>query len=237
MTYLRVNGINVFYGYAHILKDLTMSVDKDTITAVIGPNGAGKTTLAKTIMGLLKPRSGSITFNGEDITGKDPYQIVERGIVMVPEGRGLFPRLSVYDNLRLAAFTKRAREHLNENLERVFNIFPRLKERINQKSGTLSGGEQQMLAIARALIAEPKVLIIDEASLGLAPKLVDLVFEKIKEIHEEENITIISIEQNAFKALQISDYVYVIEMGRVIKSGEPEELFKDPELRKVYLGI
>jgi branched-chain amino acid transport system ATP-binding protein len=119
----------------------------------------------------------------------------------------------------------------------VFNIFPRLKERINQKSGTLSGGEQQMLAIARALIAEPKVLIIDEASLGLAPKLVDLVFEKIKEIHEEENITIISIEQNAFKALQISDYVYVIEMGRVIKSGEPEELFKDPELRKVYLGI
>jgi branched-chain amino acid transport system ATP-binding protein len=237
MTYLRVNGINVFYGYAHILKDLTMSVDKDTITAVIGPNGAGKTTLAKTIMGLLKPRSGSITFNGEDITGKDPYQIVERGIVMVPEGRGLFPRLSVYDNLRLAAFTKRAREHLNENLERVFNIFPRLKERINQKSGTLSGGEQQMLAIARALIAEPKVLIIDEASLGLAPKLVDLVFEKIKKIHEEENITIISIEQNAFKALQISDYVYVIEMGRVIKSGEPEELFKDPELRKVYLGI
>jgi len=237
MTYLRVNGINVFYGYAHILKDLTMSVDKDTITAVIGPNGAGKTTLAKTIMGLLKPRSGSITFNGEDITGKDPYQIVERGIVMVPEGRGLFPRLSVYDNLRLAAFTKRAREHLNENLERVFNIFPRLKERINQKSGTLSGGEQQMLAIARALIAEPKVLIIDEASLGLAPKLVDLVFEKIKKIHEEENITIISIEQNAFKALQISDYVYVIEMGRVIKSSEPEELFKDPELRKVYLGI
>jgi branched-chain amino acid transport system ATP-binding protein len=237
MTYLRVNGINVFYGYAHILKDLTMSVDKDTITAVIGPNGAGKTTLAKTIMGLLKPRSGSITFNGEDITGKDPYQIVERGIVMVPEGRGLFPRLSVYDNLRLAAFTKRARKHLNENLERVFNIFPRLKERINQKSGTLSGGEQQMLAIARALMAEPKVLIIDEASLGLAPKLVDLVFEKIKEIHEEENITIIPIEQNAFKALQISDYVYVIEMGRVIKSSEPEELLKDPELRKAYLGI
>lgn len=237
MTYLSIDSINVFYGYAHILRDLSLTIEKGSITAIIGPNGAGKTTLAKTVIGLLRPKSGSIMFDGEDISKKHPYQIVERGIILVPEGRGLFPRLTVYDNLRLAAFTKRARKRLNENLEKIFNIFPRLKERIAQKAGTLSGGEQQMLAIARALMAEPKVLMIDEASLGLAPKLVDLIFDKIREIHREENITIISIEQNAFKAFEIADYVHVIEMGRVIKSGVPKELMQDPEVRRAYLGI
>jgi len=237
MAYLTVDNINVFYGYAHILRDLTLVIDKGIITAIIGPNGAGKTTLAKTIVGLLKPRSGTITFDGEDITKKKPHEIVEKGIVLVPEGRGLFPRLSVYDNLRLAAYAKRARERINENLERVFNIFPRLKERLHQKAGTLSGGEQQMLAIARGLMAEPKVLIIDEASLGLAPKLVSLVFEKIKEIHKEEGTTIVVIEQNAYMALETADYAYVIEMGRVAKSGEAGELMEDPEVRRVYLGI
>ncbi|MEZ0290664.1 MAG: ABC transporter ATP-binding protein [Sulfolobales archaeon] len=219
------------------MRDLSLSIERGSITAVLGPNGAGKTTLARTISGLIKPVKGFILFEGLDIAKLEPHKIVELGVIHVPEGRRLFPYMTVYENLLLGAYSKRAREKFRDNLERVFNIFPILRERLRQKAGTLSGGEQQMLAIARTLIAEPRLLILDEPSQGLAPKIIEQIFSKIKELRDQENITVMLIEQNAVKALEISDYAYIIEMGSVVKEGDSAKLSQDQEIRRVYLGI
>ncbi|MEM4672529.1 MAG: ABC transporter ATP-binding protein [Sulfolobales archaeon] len=178
-----------------------------------------------------------MVFEGLDITRLEAHEIVERGIIHVPEGRRLFPLMTVYENLMLGAFNRRARRNFKDNLEKVLNIFPILRERLTQKAGTLSGGEQQMLAIARGLIAEPRLLILDEPSLGLSPRVIEQIFQKIKELREKEDITIMLIEQNVVKALEISDYAYIIEMGSVVREGDPEKLLRDPEIRKVYLGV
>ncbi len=237
MPILSVRSLDVFYGKAHILKGVNIDVAGGSITALIGPNGSGKTTLLKAISGIVKPARGSISYDGLDLTGREPHEIVGIGVVHVPEGRRLFPYLSVYENLKLGSYIGRARERFSENLERVLSIFPVLRERLWQKAGTLSGGEQQMLAIARAVMAEPKVLLIDEPSLGLAPKMVDMVFKHIEELRSGEGISILLAEQNAAKAFEISDQVYVLEIGRVIRSGKPSELVGDEEVRKAYLGI
>jgi len=236
MAILSIRALDVFYGSIQILRDISLDVDPGSITALIGPNGSGKTTLLKAISGLVRTLRGSIIYDGKELTAMEPHEIVELGVVHVPEGRRIFPRLSVYENLMLGAYSKRARERFEENLERVLSLFPVLRERLRQKAGTLSGGEQQMLAIARAIMAEPRVLLIDEPSLGLAPKIVDTVYKYIKALNEE-GITILLAEQNAAKALEISDYVYVIEVGRIIKHGRSQELVGDDEIRKAYLGI
>lgn len=234
---LIVRSVDVFYGKIQILRGVSIEVSIGSITALIGPNGSGKTTLLKTISGLVKPARGAIELNGENIAGLEPHRIVEKGIVQVPEGRRLFPYLTVYENLRLGAYTRRARERFEDNLERVLAIFPILRERLRQKAGTLSGGEQQMLAIARALMAEPKILMLDEPSLGLAPKIIDALFNQIKSLRDSEKITILLAEQNAAKAFEISDHVYVMELGRIVKAGTPSELADDPDIKKAYLGI
>ncbi|PWV36660.1 MAG: ABC transporter ATP-binding protein [Desulfurococcaceae archaeon] len=237
MPSLHVRSLDVFYEKAHILKGVSIDVAEGSITALIGPNGSGKTTLLKTISGLVKPVRGSISYDNVELVGREPHEIVEIGIIHVPEGRRLFPYLSVYENLKLGSYSRRARERFRENLEKVLSIFPLLRDRLWQKAGTLSGGEQQMLAIARALMAEPRVLLIDEPSLGLAPKIVDLVYKHIEELRSREKITMLIAEQNAMKAFEVSDHVYVLEIGRVIKSGKPSELAEDEEVKKAYLGI
>ncbi|MGC9149107.1 MAG: ABC transporter ATP-binding protein [Sulfolobales archaeon] len=234
---LIVKSLYVSYRIVPILRDINIAVSKNTITALIGPNGSGKTTLLKTISGLIKPVKGSIIYGDIDLLRLEPHEIVERGIIHVPEGRRIFPYLTVYENLMLGAYTKRARKRFHDNLERVLTLFPVLKERLSQKAGTLSGGEQQMLAIARALMGEPEILLIDEPSLGLAPKVIDLVFNHIKKLRDEEKMTILLAEQNVFKAFEIADYIYVLEIGRIIRSGEPRELAGDEEIRKAYLGL
>ncbi|MEM1610076.1 MAG: ABC transporter ATP-binding protein [Sulfolobales archaeon] len=233
---LVIESLDVFYGNVQILRGVSMHVREGNITALIGPNGSGKTTLLKTISGLLKPLKGSIRYEGKELTLLKPHEIVELGIVHVPEGRRLFPNLSVYENLKLGAYSKRARNRFEENLDKVLAMFPILKERLKQKAGTLSGGEQQVLAIARALMAEPRVLLIDEPSLGLAPKVIDAVYKYISDLRERR-ITILLAEQNAAKALEVSDYTYVIEIGRIVKHGRSLELVGDDEIRKSYLGL
>jgi len=237
ITGLIVRSVDVFYGKIQILRGVSIEVNAGSITALIGPNGSGKTTLLRTISGLAKPARGAIELDGENIVGLEPHRIVEKGIVHVPEGRRLFPYLTVYENLRLGAYTRRARERFKDNLERVLEIFPILRERLKQKAGTLSGGEQQMLAIARALMAEPKILMLDEPSLGLAPKIIDALFNQIKTLRDSEKITILLAEQNAAKAFEISDHIYVMELGRIIKTGIPAELAEDLDIKKAYLGI
>jgi len=237
ITGLIVRSVDVFYGKIQILRGVSIEVNAGSITALIGPNGSGKTTLLRTISGLAKPARGAIELDGENIVGLEPHRIVEKGIIHVPEGRRLFPYLTVYENLRLGAYTRRARERFKDNLERVLEIFPILRERLKQKAGTLSGGEQQMLAIARALMAEPKILMLDEPSLGLAPKIIDALFNQIKTLRDSEKITILLAEQNAAKAFEISDHLYVMELGRIIKTGIPAELAEDLDIKKAYLGI
>ncbi len=234
---LVINSLDVYYGKVQILREISLKVDHGSITALIGPNGSGKTTLLKTISGILRPMKGSIKYEDKEIVGLQPHEIVELGIIHVPEGRRLFPYLTVYENLLLGSYNKKARERFKDNLEKILTIFPILKERLHQKAGTLSGGEQQMLAIARALMAEPRLLLIDEPSLGLAPKIIDTVYEHIKTLKESEKITILLAEQNAAKAFEVSDYVYVLETGRVVREGKAVELIQDEEIRKVYLGI
>jgi branched-chain amino acid transport system ATP-binding protein len=234
---LVINSLDVYYGKVQILREISLKVDHGSITALIGPNGSGKTTLLKTISGILRPMKGSIKYEDREIVGLQPHEIVELGIIHVPEGRRLFPYLTVYENLLLGSYNKKARERFKDNLERILTIFPILKERLHQKAGTLSGGEQQMLAIARALMAEPRLLLIDEPSLGLAPKIIDTVYKHIKTLKESEKITILLAEQNAAKAFEVSDYVYVLETGRVVREGKAVELIQDEEIRKVYLGI
>ena len=234
---LEVEEIEAGYGEIQVLFGVSLRVGKGTVTTLLGSNGAGKTTTLKTIMGLLEPWSGRIVFKGADVTRLPAYKRVEQGIALVPEGRKLWPRLTVEEHLRLAATTPRARARFEESLEMVYELFPRLRERRRQLAGTMSGGEQQMLAIARALMTAPELLMLDEPSLGLAPKLVLEVLDAVKSLKEEYGLTVLLVEQNVHMALQVADYGYVIENGRIVLEGTPDELAESEALRKAYIGV
>ncbi|NLU51804.1 MAG: ABC transporter ATP-binding protein [Clostridiaceae bacterium] len=232
---LKIDNLNVFYGPIHALKGISLEVNEGEIVTLIGSNGAGKSTTLSAITGLVKASSGTITFNGKNITNLPPYKIVKMGISLSPEGREVFPALTVEENLTLGAYTRNNHNDIREIFERVYNLFPRLRERIKQAAGTLSGGEQQMLAIGRALMSKPKLLLLDEPSMGLAPNLVLLIFDLIESI-SKQGTTILLIEQNANMALSIADRAYVLETGRIAFSGDAASLADDPRIRKAYLG-
>jgi len=232
---LKISNINVYYGAIHALKDLSLEVGAGKIVTLIGANGAGKSTTLRTISGLLKPKSGSIVFHDVNISGKPAQDIVALGIVQVPEGRRVFPNMSVMENLELGAYLRKDRAGIKEDLNQVFTRFPRLKERRSQLAGTLSGGEQQMLAIGRALMARPRLMLLDEPSMGLAPLLVREIFEIIQEINRA-GTTILLVEQNAHMALSIADYAYVLETGRIVLEGPAQELAQSEEVKEAYLG-
>jgi branched-chain amino acid transport system ATP-binding protein len=236
MSLLNVNNIHTYYGNIHALKGISLYVDKGEIVTLIGGNGAGKTTTLRTISGLLTPREGNITFDNQDLLKSKAHEIVYKGISMVPEGRGIFARLSVTENLEMGAYSLKNSEDLKHNMDRVFTLFPRLKERRSQVAGTLSGGEQQMLATGRALMASPSVLLMDEPSMGLAPVLVELIFDTIQQINKE-GTTILLVEQNALMALSIADRGYVLQTGEIVISDTAENLKKNPTVQKAYLGM
>ena len=231
---LDVNDINVFYGAIHAIKDISFYVDEGEIVTLFGANGAGKSTTLNTISGLLRSKTGDIQFLGSSIAKTAPNKIVSGGLVMVPEGRRIFLGLTVEENLEMGAYT-RPKSEIKASLEEVYELFPRLRERRNQIGGTLSGGEQQMLAMGRALMAKPKLIMLDEPSMGLAPLLVDLIFEIIGDLHKAGS-TILLVEQNAQAALSIADRAYVLETGKVVKTGKGSELISDPDIKKAYLG-
>ena len=232
---LEVKEIEVYYGAIHALKKLSISVEQGSIVTLIGANGAGKTTTLKTISGLLRPRSGSIMYKNQDITHVPPEKIVGMGVSQVPEGRRVFPSMSVLENLEMGAYLRKDKKQIAIDMDEVFGRFPRLKERYKQMAGTLSGGEQQMLAIGRALMASPELLLMDEPSMGLAPLLVKEIFEIIKDINER-GTTILLVEQNANMALSIADKAYVIETGEIVLSGTAQELMNSEQVKKAYLG-
>jgi branched-chain amino acid transport system ATP-binding protein len=232
---LEVKNIEVAYGKIVAVKDVSLSVAEGEIVTLIGSNGAGKSTTLRTISGLLKPRSGEISFKGERIDGRPGHEIVGLGICHSPEGRRIFPRMTVRENLELGAFLRDDKAAINADMERVLDLFPRLRERIEQRSGTMSGGEQQMLAVSRALMGSPSLLLLDEPSMGLAPVLVEMIFETILKIREQ-GTTILLIEQNAMAALDVADRAYVLESGKVKMSGKASDLRKDDQIAKAYLG-
>jgi branched-chain amino acid transport system ATP-binding protein len=235
MAMLDVEGIHTYYGQIHALRDVSVNVEKGEIVTIIGANGAGKSTMLKTTSGLLKPRKGSIRLNDEELTRLRPHKIVEKGVVQVPEGRRIFGTLTVVENLDMGAFVSTDSQKNQENQDHVFELFPRLKERSKQVAGTLSGGEQQMLAMGRALMANPKVLLLDEPSMGLAPVLVDSIFETIKKLHAG-GTTILLVEQNARIALKVASRGYVLQSGSVVLSDTAENLEQDEMVREAYLG-
>lgn len=235
MAMLDVENIHSYYGHIHALKDVSLNVEKGEIVTLIGANGAGKSTMLKTTSGLLRPRHGSIRLDGEELTHYRPHEIVAKGVVQVPEGRRIFGRLTVTENLEMGAFAINDQRLINENLEQIFTLFPRLKERRKQVAGTLSGGEQQMLATGRALMANPRILLMDEPSMGLAPVLVDNIFDTIRQLHTG-GTTILLVEQNARMALQIASRGYVLQSGTVVLSDTAENLRKNEMVRKAYLG-
>jgi branched-chain amino acid transport system ATP-binding protein len=235
MPMLEVEGIHTYYGQIHALKDISITVEEGEIVTIIGANGAGKSTMLKTTSGLLHPRKGSIRLHDEEITRLPPHKIVMKGVVQVPEGRRIFGTLTVMENLDMGAFTCDDGGTVKANLERVFELFPRLKERAKQVAGTLSGGEQQMLAIGRALMANPRMLLLDEPSMGLAPVLVDDIFDTIRQLHAA-GTTILLVEQNARIALQVASRGYVLQSGSVVLSDTAENLSKNEMVRKAYLG-
>ncbi|WP_462411353.1 ABC transporter ATP-binding protein [Neobacillus sp. Marseille-QA0830] len=232
---LKVNDINVFYGNIHALKGVTLEVKEGEIVTLIGANGAGKSTLLKTLSGLLKPKSGNIEYMGKAISGKVPQSIVKAGISHVPEGRRVFSNMSVEENLELGAFTRKNSREVREDLAKVYELFPRLLERRKQLSGTLSGGEQQMLAMGRAIMARPKLLLLDEPSMGLAPLMVKQIFNIIEQINKA-GTTVLLVEQNANMALSVADRAYVIETGRIGLSGTAAELQASEDIKNAYLG-
>lgn len=233
---LKISNLNTFYGHVHALKGINMEIKEGEIVSLIGSNGAGKSTTLNSIAGLVHSQSGKIQFKDQDITNMSPHKVVKLGISLSPEGREVFPALTVQENLKLGAFTKNNKVKMDESFTRVYDLFPRLKERIKQTAGTLSGGEQQMLAIGRALMSEPKLLLLDEPSLGLAPNLVLMIFELIQSINKQ-GTTILLIEQNANMALSISHNAYVLETGNISMSGNAADLANDPRVIKAYLGI
>lgn len=232
---LEVKDLSVAYGKILAVKDVSFTVNQGEIVTLIGSNGAGKSTTLRTISGLLHPRTGSITFKGETISGKAGHDVVKLGITQSPEGRRIFPRMTVSENLDLGAFLRKDKEGVAADYDRVLELFPRLKERINQKAGTMSGGEQQMLAVARALMGKPELLLLDEPSMGLAPVLVELIFDTIKTIREQ-GVTVLLVEQNALAALDVADRAYVLESGSIKMSGSAKELASNDEVTKAYLG-
>jgi len=232
---LKIQDLNIFYGGIHALKGLTMDVPQGKIVTLIGANGAGKSSTLRAISGLIKDKSGTISYKGRDITHLGPVDVVKSGIVMSPEGRKIFAHLSVLDNLRLGAYSRNDTTDIARDLEWVFDLFPILRERKDQKGGLLSGGEQQMLALARALMSSPELIMLDEPSLGLAPKLVKEVFDIITAIHQQGK-TVLLVEQNAYASLKIADYAYVLEVGSVVLEGTGEALISDPRVREAYLG-
>jgi len=236
MSLLELDDVHTYYGNIHALKGLSIRVEEAEIVSLIGGNGAGKSTTLKTISGVLHPRHGSVRLAGEDITKLKPHEIVNKGIVQVPEGRRIFGRLTVTENLEMGAYIINDRRRIAANMEKVFAMFPRLKERRTQLGGTLSGGEQQMLATGRALMADPKILLLDEPSMGLAPVLVDSIFDTIQELHHQ-GTTILLVEQNARAALAVADRGYVLQTGTIVLSGDAAELRANEMVQKAYLGI
>jgi branched-chain amino acid transport system ATP-binding protein len=235
MALLELQDVHTYYGSIHALKGISLSIEGGEIVTLIGSNGAGKSTTLRTISGLLRPRRGAILLEQRRLDQLLPHEIVSLGVIHVPEGRRIFPRLTVQENLVMGAYQRRDKDGIQRDLERVFALFPRLKERLHQKGGTLSGGEQQMLAIGRALMSRPRVLLLDEPSMGLAPVLVEMIFDIIREINQQ-GITILLVEQNARMALSIAHRGYVLETGRIVLSGPGPQLAGDPMVKAAYLG-
>jgi branched-chain amino acid transport system ATP-binding protein len=236
MALLEIHGMSVHYGRVQALDGLSISVDEGQIVTLIGANGAGKTTTMRAIAGLLELSNGSITFEGEELTRVRGHKRVQRGISLVPEGRGIFPAMTVRENLDMGAYGRRDKDAVREDLERVFDLFPRMAERASLKGGTMSGGEQQMLAIGRALMSRPRVLLLDEPSMGLAPQFIRQVFSIIHQVNEQ-GTTVLLVEQNANQALAIADKAYVLETGRITNHGSGRELLADPAIKEAYLGV
>jgi branched-chain amino acid transport system ATP-binding protein len=232
---LGLKDLHVYYGNIAAVKGLSMTIKQGEIVTLIGSNGAGKSTTLRTVSGLIHPRQGSVTFNGQDMKGIPGHKVVAAGICQSPEGRRIFPRMTVSENLDLGAFLRKDKEGIETDRERVLELFPRLRERISQKAGTMSGGEQQMLAVSRALMGNPKLLLLDEPSMGLAPVLVDLIFDTIQTIRKQ-GTTILLVEQNALAALRIADYAYVMESGQLKLEGPARQMMKDDEVVRAYLG-
>ncbi len=237
MPLLELKEIDAGYGETQVLWGISIGVDEGLITVMLGSNGAGKTTTLRVTSGVLQPWRGHVFLAGKDVTKLPAHKRVNLGIVLVPEGRRLWPELTVFENLELGAYTKKARDKFDESLELVYNLFPRLKERKNQLAGTLSGGEQQMLAIGRALMSAPKVLLMDEPSLGLAPKLVGEIMNVVRKLRDEQGLTVFLVEQNVHMSLEVADFGYVLEQGRIVLSGAKEELEESERIKKAYLGI
>lgn len=234
---LEINNLHVYYGGIHALHGISLRVPDGKIVTLLGANGAGKSSTLRTIAGIVKPGDGSITFDGQNLLGLKSFEVLRRGIALVPEGRRVFVNLTVRENLILGAYTRNDKTEINQTMDEIFSIFPRLQERIYQPAGTLSGGEQQMLALGRALMSQPKLLMIDEPSLGLAPVLSQGVLKKLKEINQIKGQTILLIEQNARAAMSIADYAYILETGKIVLEGDAESLARDDQVRKSYLGV
>lgn len=235
MSLLEVKKMNVYYGMIHAVKDVSFSVDEGDIVTLIGANGAGKTTILQTLSGIVPLKNGKVKYHNKDITKHLNHKLVNNGIAHVPEGRRIFASLSVYQNLKLGAFTRSNKDEIAESFENVYKKFPILKERAKQLAGTLSGGEQQMLAVGRALMSKPKLLFLDEPSMGLSPIYVNTIFDIIEEVHKE-GVSILLVEQNAKKALSIATKAYVLETGKISKEGNPKDLLNDPAIKASYLG-
>lgn len=233
---IEIRHVDIFYGEAQVVWDVSFEVCEGTILALIGPNGAGKSTLLEMISGFVQPRKGDLQFAGRSIVGLSPEKIVEMGISQVPEGRRLFSQLTVAENLELGAFSKRGRANLRHHMEEAYELFPKLRERATQAAGSLSGGEQQMLAIARALMSSPRLLMLDEPSLGLAPLIVEEMFRIIKQLNER-GVTILLVEQNVVQSLKIADYAYVLQVGEIVRQGLPDIFLNDTEFQNTYLGL
>mgnify|MGYP000114095582 CR=1 FL=1 len=234
-TILKVEDINVYYGSIHAIKGISFEVQEGEVVTLIGANGAGKSTTLNAVSGLLRSKTGSISFLGESLAKVPSHKVVAKGLALVPEGRRIFLQMTVQENLEMGAFTRRDTAGIREDLEMVFHSFPRLKERLRQPAGTLSGGEQQMLAMGRALMSRPKMLLLDEPSMGLAPILVDEIFSIIRQVNKT-GVTVLLVEQNATKALEIADYSYVLSTGKIVSSGEGRSLLTDASVRSAYLG-
>jgi len=236
MSLLELEEVHSYYGNIHALKGVSLKVESGEIVTLIGSNGAGKTTTLRSISGLLHPRTGKVKLHGKEISNLAPHLVHKEGVGMVPEGRGIFPRLTVLENLEMGAYLVKDRAKIDKGIEQAFTLFPRLKERAGQKGGTLSGGEQQMLATARGLMSNPEILLMDEPSMGLAPVLVDQIFEVIKELNAK-GTTILLVEQNALMALAVAHRAYVLQTGSIVLSGSAAEVAADENVRKAYLGI
>ena len=235
MAMLEVKDLEVYYGMIQAIKGVSFHVDQGEVIALIGANGAGKTTILHTVTGLLSPKKGSVVFEGQEVTKIPAHKIVSLGMAHVPEGRRVFAELSVYENLKMGAYTRKDKSEIEENLQKIYERFPRLKERKNQMAGTLSGGEQQMLAMGRALMSQPKIILMDEPSMGLSPILVNEIFDIIQEV-SKSGTTVLLVEQNAKKALSIADRAYVLKTGRIALEGRAEDLLRDDSIKKAYLG-